>query len=367
MLFRPAPPRPSPASRGGKAGRWSAHLAQRQRGVEHAVGETPFVVVPAQHFHQPAAVDLVEGSVQRGRARVVVVIDRDQRFFTVAQYALELAFAGVLDHLVDFLDAGVARGDEAQIDHRNVDGGYAHREAVQLAVEFGQHQTHRGGAGLGRDLTHGGRTRATKILVEDIGEHLVVGVGVDGRHQPGVQADLVVDRLDQRGQAVGGAAGIRHHVVAVLENAMVDAVDNGGQVLAGRSRYEHLARPGFQVRRGFFLAVEKAGAFQHHVHAQIGPGQLARVALGQHLDRAAVDQHGVAFDLHLAVELAVGGVVLGQVSVGFRIAQIVDGDDLDIGDAVVFVNRAQHVAANSAIAIDGDFYRHSFLPESRWV
>jgi len=60
-------------------------------------------------------------------------------------------------------------------------------------------------------------------------------------------------------------------------------------------------------------------------------------------------------------------VVLGQVSVGFRIAQIVDGDDLDIGDAVVFVNRAQHVAANSAIAIDGDFYRHSFLPESRWV
>jgi hypothetical protein len=35
----------------------------------------------------------------------------------------------------------VARaGDEAEVDHRDVDGRHAHREAGELAVEFRQHQ-----------------------------------------------------------------------------------------------------------------------------------------------------------------------------------------------------------------------------------
>ena len=63
--------------------------------------------------------------------------------------------------------------------------------AVELAVQLGQHEAdRRGGAGLGRDHAHRGGARAAQVLVVDVGQHLVVRVRVDGRHQPVDDADL---------------------------------------------------------------------------------------------------------------------------------------------------------------------------------
>jgi hypothetical protein len=47
------------------------------------------------------------------------------------------------------------------------------------------------------------------------------------------------------------------------------------------------------------LLVKKAGALEHHVDAELAPGQLGRIALGEHLDAVAVDDHVVAVDLDL--------------------------------------------------------------------
>jgi hypothetical protein len=55
------------------------------------------------------------------------------------------------------------------------------------------------------------------------------------------------------------------------------------------------------------------------------------------------------------------GVVLGQMRIGFGIAQIIHGNDLDFAGALGLVQRAQHIAADAAIAINGNFDRHEKL------
>src|SRR5699024_6573248 len=65
-----------------------------------------------------------------------------------------------------------------------------------------------------------------------------------------------------------------------------------------------------------------------------------------------------ALNAYLARKLAVGGVILGQLRVGFGIAQVVDGNDLDFVGAVGFVQCAQHVATDAAVAVDGDLDGH---------
>src|SRR5450830_174476 len=75
----------------------------------------------------------------------------------------------------------------------------------------------------------------------------------------------------------------------------------------------------------------------------------------------AIDDHVVAFDGDRARELAVRGVVAGQVGVRFGIAQVVDGNDLDILFLAAFVESAQYITADAAVAIDCNFDRHTLL------
>ncbi len=112
---------------------------------------------------------------------------------------------------------------------------------------------------------------------------------------------------------------------------MIDAVDDGGiHVIAARRGNHDLLGAGGEVRGSLGLAGEQAGALQHIVHAQLAPGQFARIALRDHADAIAVDHHGVAVDMHLAAEAAVRRIEAGQMSIGIGIAQIVDRHDLQI-------------------------------------
>ena len=86
--------------------------------------------------------------------------------------------------------------------------------------------------------------------------------------------------LTMRRQAVGGADGIGDHRVRGLQHVVVHAVDDGGvDVLAAGRRNDHFLRAAVQVRAGLVLAGEQAGAFQHHVDAEVLPRQLGGVAL----------------------------------------------------------------------------------------
>jgi hypothetical protein len=114
------------------------------------------------------------------------------------------------------------------------------------------------------------------------------------------------------------------------------------------------------VRAGLRLGGEQAGALEHDVDVVVLPRNLGRVAHGVDLDALAVDDDVAAFRGNLARELAVRGVVLGQVRVGGGIAEVVDRDHFEFAGAAGLVDRAQHVATDAAVAVDRDLDRHGF-------
>ncbi len=103
---------------------------------------------------------------------------------------------------------------------------------------------------------------------------------------------------------------------------------------------------------GLVTIGEQAGALEHDIDTELAPGQLGRIALGADADAVAIDHQRIAVDLDRAGEVAVGGVVAGQMGVGLGIAEIVDGDDLDLAIAPFLVQRAQHVAPDAAVTVD---------------
>ena len=67
----------------------------------------------------------------------------------------------------------------------------------------------------------------------------------------------------------------------------------------------------------------------------------------------------IAVDADIAIEPSVGGIVLSQVRVGLGIAQVIDGHDVEVGLPTQLVDGADHIPADTAITVDGDFDSHS--------
>ena len=146
---------------------------------------------------------------------------------------------------------------------------------------------------------------------------LVVGVGVHGRHKPGVDAERVVEYLHHRHEAVGRARGVAHHVVQVaVVGGLVDAHDERRVDVARRCRDDHLARTSSQVHGGGLTAGEMSRRLDNDVNAELLPGQVLGVALCEHLDARVADGHLVLADAHGHVEAPLGRVVLQEVRVG---------------------------------------------------
>ena len=136
----------------------------------------------------------------------MVEVGRDVRPLGIAEDALELLFGGALYGVVDLVLGGRPLGDELEVDHRHVRRRHPDRDAVELALELGQHQADRlGGAGRGRDHVLCRGARAIEILVELVLRRLVVGVGMDRRHHALLDADSVVQHLRDRNQTIGRA------------------------------------------------------------------------------------------------------------------------------------------------------------------
>ena len=101
-----------------------------------------------------------------------------------------------------------------QVHHGDVGGRHADGEAVQLAFQFRENQGDGlGGAGGGRDHGNGGGPGAAQILVRQVEDVLIVGVGVNRGHETLLDAEGVVEHLGYRRQAVGGAGGVGDDVV----------------------------------------------------------------------------------------------------------------------------------------------------------
>ena len=103
--------------------------------------------------------------------------------------------------------------------------------------------------------------RARRRSPEHVGQHLIVGVAVDGVHQAADDADLFVQHFHQRRQAVGGAARVRDDRVAGLEHVVIDTRQRWHQRLLPGAEMMTFSRHR-EVRAGLGLAGEQAGAFE---------------------------------------------------------------------------------------------------------
>ena len=112
------------------------------------------------------------------------------------------------------------------------------------------------------------------------------------------------------------------------------------------------------------LAGVEAGALQNHVHAQLAPGQLGGVGLGIDGNGLTVDNDVVLAGFHgvLVAVVALGGIVLQQVSQHLGRGQVIDGDNL-------ITLSAEHLAesqtADPAEAVDCNFNRHGNFLHSK--
>ena len=103
---------------------------------------------------------------------------------------------------------------------------------------------------------------------------------------------------------------------------------------------------------------EEAGGLDDDVHAQLAPGQLGGVALGQDLDGLAVDDDVAVLDLDAGRQAAGDGVVLEQVGERLGAGEVVDRDDLQV--CALCQGGAEVVAADPAEAVDANTSSHVF-------
>src|SRR5690242_2021104 len=68
---------------------------------------------------------------------------------------------------------------------------------------------------------------APRVLGGDVGQPLLVGVGVDGGQEGAADAEGVGEDLQDRRRAVGGAGGVRDDAVLRLEVGVVHPHDHG--------------------------------------------------------------------------------------------------------------------------------------------
>ena len=198
-----------------------------------------------------------------------------------------------------------------------------------------------------------------QVAVRAVEQVLVAGVGVDGRHQALDDAELVVEDLRHRGEAVGRARGVGdHRVLRGVVVALVDAHHDGDVLVLGGRRDDDLLGATVDVGLRLGRVGEEAGRLDHDVDA--APVQGARVALGVDLEGLAGGGDVGVGVRHVAVEATEGGVVLQQRRQSLVVRQVVDGDDLDVGAGGD--DGAEEVAADPAEPVDTYSNSHCGAP-----
>ncbi|KAJ8531736.1 hypothetical protein ON010_g14226 [Phytophthora cinnamomi] len=339
-----------------------------QHQVHEAVRVAPLVVVPRHQLHERVVKSNARVRVERARVLVVQEVVRHHLVLRVAEDAGQLALRRGLHGGLDRVHGRRLLQTARQVHHRHVGRRHAERHARQLAVQHRQHLAHGlGGARRRRDDVLAAATAAAPVLAalrRAVHGKLRRRRRVHGRHQTLHDAELVVDHLGQRRQAVRRARRVRHHGRRAVVLLVVHAHHVHGRGVLGRRRDHHLLAAALDVGLGLLRRREHARRLAHVRGAGLAPRDLGRVARREHVDHLAVHHQVAVLRLHGAVELAVRRVVLEQVRHVLQVHErVVDGHHLGLG---VLDGGAAHEAADAAEAVDadGDLLRHGC---SRWV
>ena len=188
-----------------------------------------------------------------------------------------------------------------------------------------------------------------------VNDLLIVHRRVDGGHGARFDAEGVVQQLDHRDNAVGGAGSVGDDAIGLFKSLFVHAEHHGGvEIAAAWMGEEHLLGARLQMRLAVRPAAVNAGALQHHVDVKLAPRQRVDSGVMQNADSIVAHPQQIALLTHVEGEAAVAGVVLQQVRHAGRLRQFVNRHHGNFGATPGLIEGAQYVAPNAAKAI----YRH---------
>ena len=254
-----------------------------------------------------------------------------------------------LERGVDFFsgDALLLNVDD-EVDDGHVRRRHAKRDTVELTLELRQDERNSlGGTGGGRHDVQGGGTSTAQVTVGRIQDALITSVRVRGGHRTLDDAELVVDHLGERRQAVGGARRVGDNVGRVVVLVGVHTDDVGRDVGAlGRGGDNNLLGAGLDVLARARAVEEDARTFDDDVDAHFLPRQVERVAIGHNLDDVTIDgDRGVVDNLDVRLERTQDGVVLEQVRRRLGAAGLVHAHDLERAVRATALPASHEVAA----------------------
>merc|ERR1740117_1828297 len=285
--------------------------------VDEAGGVAPLVVVPRHELDEGRGEHDARAGVEGGRVGGADEVRRDDGVLGVADDALGVRLRRELDLGADRLVGGLLLELDDEVDDRHVDGRHAEGHAGQLA----RHDGVRLGDGLGGtgrrrdDVDAGGAARAPVALHRAVNGQLRGGRGVDGGHQALLDAELLVDDLDKRGQAVGRARRARDDSHRRVVLVLVDTNHQGrGLGVLARGGDDDVLGAALDVLHARLGGGERAGRLADVLDAGRLPRDLGREAGGGQRHLRAVDEEArIAVNRAGAQEEAVHGVVLEQV------------------------------------------------------
>ena len=289
---------------------------------------------------------------------VVAEVGRDDSFVGVTEDALEFAFGSLLHCFADSFVSSRLFEFGGEVNEGNVRGRNAEGHTGELAVE------HRENLADSLCSTRGGRddvfedatATAPVLLGRTVNGLLGSGCSMDGGHQAALDAEGVVQNLGNRGEAVGGARSVGDDLLACV-GLVVYAIDEHRSRVLGRSGHDDLLGTSLEVSGSEFFGEEEAGGFDDNVNAQSAPSDVGGVFFGENLNLVAIDDHVVAIDLDVVLELAMNGIVLQHVSEIIRVEKVVDTDNLNV-ICEVFHSSAEHHTADTTETIDTEFKSH---------
>jgi len=195
---------------------------------------------------------------------------------------------------------------------------------------------------------------------------LVVRVGMNRRHQAALDAETLMQHFGDRSQTVRRAARVRNALHRRRQLVVVHAQhDREVRIVVRRSAQHDPLCAGIEVRIVASLRLGLAGreharALDHHIHAQVAPGQRRRVTLLEDPDRLAVDVQVLVIAVDRAIEAAMRAVVLQQRGQGLVARQVVDANDLEVLRTSDHVTESQ--TTDSTKTVDRDANSHGKTP-----
>ena len=329
--------------------------------VEHLVGEAPLIVIPCNQLHEVAVQGDTGSGIEDGGVRIGAEVGRDDIVINILQNTLHRAFGGSLHGSADLVIGGSLRQTEGHVNNGHVRSGDTHGHTRELAVELGDDLADSlGSAGGGGDdvVVDGAGTAEVLLLREAVNDRLGGGGGVDRGHEAFDNAEVIVDNLGDRGQAVGGAGGVGNelHVGGVLVE--VDAADEHRGVVLRRTGHHDDLGTGIDVSLSLRLVEVNTGALENILNTELAPGDQGGVTIGlvgENLHDLAVDGNGAVFIVadDFTVETAVNGIILyavGDVACGM--ARSIDRDDFDV---IGLDGSSESKGADAAETIDTNF------------